>query len=527
MSMTVRMGPRESRGFILGLRLPQIGWIMLAGMCAMGAINGWGPLIQGAEQLQSALRDPLVIAGHGLWVLAIAACLCLAVIPVRGRYMDEYALVAANFVWQIATRQNEFRGGPMRMRARGTASERLELPADLAHLRVIPYDVGPAGQIAVVHDPIQHTYVGVLQCEGSNFTVDGTIEQNARMAAWGDLLSETCSETSLIARIQVLERTETDHGESIARDFAVRGRDIDDGLAEDSDEWFAQDSYQELISSVAAIQQTHETYIAVAIDARKAASEIRLAGGGDEGAAAIMMRELEAIADGLRSAGVDVLGWCPPRGLGFVIRTAYDPGSRADIEQRGGGVTDLRGGATGLPSGVAPEAAGPMAAENHWGHYVTDSAVHRTWWISQWPRRPVAGGGFLRPLMLETSCRRTVSVVLEPMPTARAQRRVERKQTKVQSDTGLRARLKRSMSRREEREGDEVSRREEELVDGHGQLRFIGYISTSAESLEELERQSREIETRAAKSQLEITRLYGEQDQAFGCAALPFGRGLR
>lgn len=116
--------------------------------------------------------------------------------------------------------------------------------------------------------------------------------------------------------------------------------------------------------------QAHECFVSISVDARRAGSEIRQAGGGAQGAAAVVLREIDKIADGLRSAGVRVEGWCPPRLLGEVIRTAYDPLSRPLVQRRGGGVSDFRGGDTGLPSGVDPLICGPMRAEN-WSYYRT------------------------------------------------------------------------------------------------------------------------------------------------------------
>ena len=72
-----------------------------------------------------------------------------------------------------------------------------------------------------------------------------------------------------------------------------------------------------------------------------------------------------------------------------------------------------------------------------------------------------------------------------------------------------------------------MDRREAELVAGHGLYRMLGFISTSAEDRTHLEAASGEIESLAQRSQLELARLSGEHDQAFGVAALPLAQGLR
>lgn len=221
-----------------------------------------------------------------------------------------------------------------------------------------------------------------------------------------------------------------------------------------------------------------------------------------------------------------VEGWCPPRLMGFIIRTAYDPASRAMLERRGGADNDLGGGDEGLPSGVDLSAAGPMHAENHWGYYRSDSAVHRCWWIAQWPRREVEAG-FLMPLLLSSTCRRAVSWVMEPVPVDKARRTVDRKLGNASSEQKLRDKIGRRTSRLHQAEEDHLDRREIEIAAGYGTVRMIGFIATSADDLEQLDFQTAEIERLAHQSEIEITRLWGEHDQAFAMTALPLARGLR
>ena len=321
----------------------------------------------------------------------------------------------------------------------------------------------------------------------------------------------------MINRIQILERTVPDSGDALHRDWARRG--IHDSSLQAA-------NYEQLLTAVDGSTQAHECFVAISVDARRAGSEIRQAGGGNQGAAAVVIREVDKVADGLKGAGVRIEGWCPPRLLGEIIRTAYDPASRPLIQRRGGADSDFRGGDDGLPSGVDPAICGPMRAENNWSHYRTDSAVHRCWWILQWPRQYV-DAGFLSPLLLSSQYRRTVSLVLEPLTPTRANRRVTVKQSGVLSESAMRHRFKRRTTRRHEVEASDVDRRESELVAGHGLYRMIGFLSASADDLGELEAASGEIESLAQRSQLEVARLSGEHDQAFAAAALPLARGLR
>lgn len=503
----VRMGPRESQGWLLGMRTPQLLLVGLAGLCVLGLLSAGG-----------------FLAGLA-WIVGIAICLSVAFIPLWGRNLDQYVPVIYNVMVQRFLGHHIYRGGPVRM-GRTDTEPQLQLPGDLAHLELIPFDVGDGSgeQVAVIKDPIARTYTAVLAVEGDTFPLAASTTKRARIDHFDVLLAQLCTEGSVLARIQFLERTEPDSGQGLARDYARRGR---------ADGSFAAVSYEQLTTSVSGVQQQHEAYVALSVSASKAASEIRRSGGGDQGAAAVLFTEIDKANDALRACDVEVLGWCPPRQLGFVIRTAYDPAARAMLDRRSGSEFDEGGGDTGLPSGVDPAASGPMRAENQWGHYRTDSALHRTWWVMQWPRKEVLAG-FMQPVVLSTTCRRTVSLTFEPMSSQQGNRRVSTKLNKTSGDDELRKKFKRRTTRRHVVESQDMNRREDELLDGAGLFRMIGYISTSATDndagdpdFDALAHQSGEIERLAQQSSLEIRRLYGEHDQAFAAAALPFCRGLR
>ncbi len=75
-------------------------------------------------------------------------------------------------------------------------------------------------------------------------------------------------------------------------------------------------------------------------------------------------------------------------------------------------------------------------------------------------------------------------------------------------------------------EQESVVRREQELADGHADIRFSGYITVSAEDLDGLEVACSEIEQQAGQARLILRRLGGSQDLAF-TYTLPLGRGLK
>lgn len=495
----VRFGPRESQGWLLGLRWPQLFLIGIAALCVIALLNSsaWG--------------------GRIGFLFTIGFVLLVAFLPVRGRKVDQYVPIIVNHLSRRLTNQHIYRGGVFRMAATETGPT-LRLPGELSAVEFQTFAVGHEVEgVCVVKDRRAGTYTAVLALEGDTFALLESGDQARRIHAWGGMLTRLCGTDSAITRIHVLERTIPDSGDSLIRDWRRRG------LSDNS--WQAQ-AYLELIEAVGPRGQRHETFLAVTLSPGKASRRIRAAGGRDLGAATVLFQELDKIAGDLRGAGISVLGWLPERALAYVLRTAFDPASTAMLDRRGGGALDRAGGDGGLPSGVDPRAAGPMRMESHWDHLRTDSAVHRTYWIMEWPRREVPAG-FLSPLLLETNCRRAVSLVMEPIPPSRASRMIETRQTTATGEEAARRRIGRRITRRQQTEASDIDRRESELVNGYGLYRTVGFVTVSAADMAELELSCGEVESAAQRSNVELTTLVGEQDQGFLAAALPLARGLR
>jgi hypothetical protein len=174
---------------------------------------------------------------------------------------------------------------------------------------------------------------------------------------------------------------------------------------------------------------------------------------------------------------------------------------------------------------VDPRAAWATAAEETWRTYRTDSAVHRTYWIEEWPRTEV-GANFMAPLLVGTSVVRTVGVTMEPVNVLRATRNAEHARLADESDNELRTRMGFRTTARRRRQQENVVLREEELADGHADVRFSGYVTVSAADEERLEEACGEVEHHASQAHLVLKSCNGEQARAF-TYTLPLCRGLR
>jgi hypothetical protein len=170
--------------------------------------------------------------------------------------------------------------------------------------------------------------------------------------------------------------------------------------------------------------------------------------------------------------------------------------------------------------------AGPMASEAMWASFRSDSGLHAVYWIAEWPSIPVEAA-WCYPLLALGGIRRTVSVSAEPIPPSRSLREVRSQRVTKRADDAQRRRIGQVETAQDDAEIAALERRERELVRGHTEYRFTGWITVTADATDALEAACAQVEQAAVRSALEVRRVYGEVDRAFVVAALPLNEGVR
>ncbi|MGD9734728.1 MAG: SCO6880 family protein [Solirubrobacterales bacterium] len=485
-----RFGPIEPAGAIGGL-----GWNQLA--CVAIGLVGLVVSLNVAPGTGGALIG-LAIAGSGL----AAAFLRLA-----GRPPIAWAAIAGGYAARRARGRHRYASRtPLRGRGLACDEDLVNLPESLAGLQILAAR-GSRGEIGIARDG--STWTAVLAVEGGAFALLELDDKERRLARWGGVLAGLARSGSPVSRIAWIDRTVTQPVDEL-------GRYLRDGLALPSSHPGVR-SYLELLDEAGPAARQHETFVALQIDARRASGAIRRAGGREEGAVAVLARELSALAAHLQRAEVVVRGALSPRLLARAIRLGFCPDDRPGLDRLGAGDPER--------SGTAPANAGPMAAEEGWRAYRSDGALHCTYWIAEWPRIEV-GADFLLPFVLVGTTRRTIAVVMEPLDPRRALRSAENARTNEISDDDLRARMGFLATARRRRQQQALVEREQELAEGHSGVRFSGYVTVSTGSEDELEDATASIEQSAQTVGLELRPLLGEQAMGF-TYTLPLCRGLR
>ena len=374
----------------------------------------------------------------------------------------------------------------------------LALPGDQARLREYEDPTTGAGMI---HDPHQNTLTVVCEITHPAFVLLDPAEQERRVTAWGRVLATVCR-SGRIATLQILERTLPDSGTGLAEWWTTHGQPEDTS--------WAATTYAELINRAGPAGERHATTLSVSLDMRNAARQIRTAGGGIRGAAAVLRQEMNTLTAALRSADLTPSGWLTPGQIAVILRSAYDPAIAATLERHGQIGHDLA-------------TAGPVAVNETWSRIRTDSAHHAVLWISEWPRSMVYPG-FLSPILLSSGIQRSFSLICTPMRSDQAARDIRKKKVEHISDQAQRAKIGQIEDASQTAEYHDVLQQEADLTAGHGILRYTGLITITATTIEDLDAHVAALEQAAIQANCETRLLAGQQAQAFTAAALPLCR---
>ena len=357
----VKFSRLTRRGIILGLSLPQVIAVSIAVLVFVASLY---------------IGGPAALYTAPIWGIALG----LAVVPFGGRKMVEWVPITLHWIWRTRAHQTSYRRKIVKPRPAGT----LALPGDAASLRRFE---DPETGAVMVHDPHRQTLTVAREIRHPSFVLLDPGEQERRVQAWGRVLATGCR-SGRLARLQVLERTIPDSGSGLARWWA------DEGI--DDDSWVSA-TYKELIARAGPAGERHVSTLSLSLDMKAAARQIRTAGRGLKGAAAVLRQDMATISAALRSADLDACDWYTPGQLAISLRTAYDPQVAQALDRAGDLGQDLA-------------AAGPVAVEETWDRLRSDSAWHAVLWLSEWPRSMVYPG-FLSPLLFTGGIRRDFSLL--------------------------------------------------------------------------------------------------------------------
>jgi hypothetical protein len=355
----------EDRTVLLGLRGRQLG--LLA-----------GGLVFAVLIVRSSPSGSAFLGAAG----AVGVASVLAFWPISGRTIEEWAPTLLRWTVTRLLRRERWTSPAPLLGQTSTGDARQCPPPTLDGTRILAAPVESDGRNAgIVHDRRAGTYAAVLAVRGRSFQLADAPEKQRRLATWGGVLAGLARASSAVHRVQWVERTVPEDGDAMGRYLSEAVRVPRDHAT--------LESYLLLVDGAGPAASRHEALLAIAISAGRARRAIRQAGGGDDGAVRVLLREVVTLQRRLASADVTVGGILGPRMVAAAIRTAFDPSARQHMARRAAAAQD--------DGGTAPGNAWPLATETTWrprrrarcssGSDARASAVRRM--ISA-GRRPVA-----------------------------------------------------------------------------------------------------------------------------------------
>jgi len=447
-----------------------------------GSLAGWRPgqiltVAVGLVIGVLVLRGEPNVAGVAAAVCVLVLYGAMATVPVSGRTGDEWLPVVV--CW--AARRSRVPGGRAMGALRGV---RL--------LRAGWQDMG------VVHDRSGRTLTAAVSLRGRSFALLGPDEQDRRVGAWSSVLASLAREGSPVHRVQWVAASFPDDGRGVHAYLTAEA--VADAASASSA------SYEALLADIDSYACAHDVVLAV---------QVRLTKSVDVGCATLA-REVGSLTRLLADADVHVESVLSAEELAHQLLRTYEPGVPSAAR--------ASASASATASGGSAEDPWPMAMEETWSSVRVDGMVHATFWVAEWPRIEVRSD-FLAPLLLG-SARSTFAVVMEPLGSDAAVRKVEASRTADLADSELRRRGGFVSTARHARESEVLARRESELAEGHASFRYAGFVTISAANEEDLATACDTVQHAAGQSRLALRRLYGDQASAYTCT-LPLCRGLR
>ena len=390
-------------------------------------------------------------------------------------------------------------------------SRQPDLPEAMSGLELLEVDAGRLGadcKVAVVRDRRLDCVSLVVPVVGDGFPFASNVEQDAIVERWGAALAPLARAKSPIARLTWQEW---------ARPVGVEAhrRYVDSVTATDTRS-AARADYDELLDLQGPFTIAHEVLLTLTVELRRVRARKGMSQA--ESAIAALVDEARMLSDRLDTAGLGVGAPFDTASLREAIRHRSDPMRSA------AGATKRRRSLAEAAQ-LVTAAWGPMAVKSAWHHVHVDGSFHRSYFVAHWPRLDVPAD-FLRPLLTADTATRTVTIVLEPVSTAKASMEANRHLTSIEADQEQKARHGFRLTARERRKRHDVEARETELAEGHPEFRFVGIVTVTAADEESLDRAAANIEQNAAQSLLELRPLAARHEHGW-VASLPLGRSVR
>ena len=380
------------------------------------------------------------------------------------------------------------------------------LPPCLAGIGVVDVE-GPGGTFGAVTGP-GGTLTAVLTVAGREFALVDAVTKDRLLDGWGGVMSVFSTRRVVTQVAWTAVGTPSGMGEHLAWADAQG-----EGAERSGAAWQA---YGELVASVSGRVAEHTVLLSVTVSRARLVHRRRPSGEtGEERLASALREAVNTARNQLMAAGLAVTVPMTAAQIADSVRARISP---SEAKRR------RTAQALGAPlEGRAFGASGPMAVTETAEHVEIDGRYSASYLIAEWPGRAQSAGWMEPFLRWDGSVDRSVTVLFQPVSPAASDREIDRSLSRLDGDAEVRAKRGMRTSARHMRERRDVVRREEELVAGFREATFVGVVTITADSVDELYEGMDEVEVHAYNGGLELRRLWGRQAAAW---ALGLGLGV-
>lgn len=372
--------------------------------------------------------------------------------------------------------------------------------------------------IACVYNPHDRSVSVTAELEVQGFLMQDSAERFDLAAQWSSVLASFTKRPG-IKRLTLQERTlpTTIRAAREHFDTVTRRRELD------SSDPYSR-NYEEVMDASERFAVAHRNYLTFTLDLIALGAQLKSLGGGKDAIRTLAYLETRNLADALRVARITVRHWLSPRDIAALGRVAFDPAFASNVQNR-----------DEAAAGVDPIAIGPMYLEEPRGKnglVYTDSGVHTTMWIHEWPRSDTSIG-FVEPLVFARmpstggAITHIFSIVLTPVSDKNALKRIADDKKVWKGNEELRRKRGVAGSAPDEADWFALEDQERQIAAGHGEFRFGAYLTVTAPDEAQLDEAIAGMRNALARAQMEAQILYCQQAEALMVNALPIGLGMK
>jgi hypothetical protein len=379
----------------------------------------------------------------------------------------------------------------------------LQLPGTLAVTELLSAEDGRGGRYGLVRDQRTGYLTATLRVVPASTWLADTGDANGWVANWGAWLA-SLGYLPAVRWVTVTVDTAPDPGSTLTDQVAAA---IDTSAPR-----AAIAIMDQLVAAAPAAAADVDTRVSITVNPAAAPAAPRnLAEAITETG-----QTLTGLESALGSCGVTVLGRARAADIAGIVRTAFDPAVRGEVNRL-------------LAAGISPAleeqlnwaSAGPAGADEAWDCYRHDSGISVTYAWREAPRQNVRADVLAR-LLAPGPYPKRVSLQYRPLPAAAAAATLDSEVRAGEFRREYSRRTRRDMTARDAHDHARARQAADEEARGAG-VSFLGlYVTVTVTDPGLLSRAAADTEACAETSKIRLQRLYRSQAAAF-TATLPCG----